>query len=81
VLDIDSLSKGRLQALSAVFDGFKDKEPARIPDQYGLHGDFDQVGIDIDLAFLNAIGIEAKAENPTPLYHEIGAALGQWMGA
>jgi hypothetical protein len=81
VLDIDSLSQDKVKALAAVFNEFKDKEPARIPDQYGLHGDFDKIRIDLDLAFLKALGIEAKAESLTSLYHEIGQALGQWMGA
>jgi len=81
VLDIDSLSQDKIKALVGVFDEFKDKEPARIPDQYGLHAEFDKIRINLDLAFLKALGIEAKAENLTSLYHEIGAALGQWMGA
>lgn len=54
-----------MKALAAVFDEFKDKEPARIPDQYGLHGDFDKIRIDLDIAFLHALGIEAEEENPT----------------
>ena len=81
VLDIDSLGEDKVKALAAVFDEFKDKEPARIPDQYGLHGELDKIRIELDLAFLKALGIEAKEENLTSLYHEIAAALGQWMGA
>jgi len=81
VLDIDSLSQDKIKALAAVFDKFKDKEPARIPDQYGLHGELDKIRINLDIAFLKALGIEAKEENLTSLYHEIAAALGQWMGA
>jgi len=81
VLDIDSLPQDKVKALAAVFDEFKDKEPTRIPEQYGLHGDFDRIRIDLDLAFLKSLGIEAKAKNLTSLYHEIGEALGQWMGA
>jgi len=81
VLDIDSLPEDKAKALAAVFDEFKDKEPARIPDQYGLHGEFDKVRIDLDLAFLKALGIEAKEEDFTSLYQEIAGALGQWMGA
>jgi hypothetical protein len=81
VLDIDSLSQSKVKALAAVFDEFKDKEPARIPDQYGLHGEFDKIRIDLDLAFLKALGIEAKEKNLSSLYHEIAGALGQWMGA
>jgi len=81
VLDIDSLPQDKVKALAAVFDEFKNKGPARIPDQYGLHGDFDQTRIDLDLAFLHALGIEAKEENLTSLYREIAGALRQWMGA
>jgi len=80
VLDIDSISQDKVKALAAIFDKFKDNEPARIPDQYGLNGEFDKIRIDLDLAFLKALGIEAKKENLTPLYHEIAGALGQWMG-
>jgi hypothetical protein len=80
VLDIDSISQNKVKALAAVFDKFKDKEPARIPDQYGLHGEFDKIRIDLDLAFLEALGIHAQENDLLPLYKEIGAALGQWMG-
>jgi len=80
VLDIDSLSQDKVKALAVTFDEFKNKEPARIPDQYGLQGEFDRIRIDLDLSFLNALGIEAEEENLTSLYHEIAAALGQWMG-
>ena len=80
VLNIDSLSEDQVNTLAAVFDEFKNKEPARIPDQYGLHGEVDKIRIDLDLAFLKALGIEATQKNLTALYREIAAALGQWMG-
>ena len=80
VLDIDSLSEDRVKAVAAVFDKFHAKEPARIPDQYGLHGEFDEIRIDLDLAFLKALGIHVEEKDLVPLYQEIGASLGQWMG-
>lgn len=81
VLDIDSLSQDKVKALASVFDEFKDKEPARIPDQYGLHGEFDKIRIELDIAFLEALGVRVKGNDLIPLYKEIGASLGQWMGA
>ena len=80
VLDIDSLAKHEVKALATVFDEFKSKEPARIPEQYGVRGAFDKVRIELDLAFLGALGIQANENDLTPLYKEIGAALSQWMG-
>lgn len=80
VLDIDRLSEDKIKALAAVFDKFKNKELARIPDQYGLHGEFDKLRIELDCAFLDAIGIHAKESALTSLYSDIGASLGQWMG-
>jgi hypothetical protein len=80
VLDIDSLSEVKIKALAAVFDELKDKEPARIPDQYGLHGEFDKIRIELDIAFLDALDIHVEVTDLIPLYHEFGAALGQWMG-
>jgi len=80
VLDIDSLSKAKIKALAAVFDEFKNKEPTRIPDQYGLHGEYDKIRIDLDLAFLKALDIHVKESDLIPFYKEIGASMGQWMG-
>jgi hypothetical protein len=80
VLDIDKLTKKEITDLAAVFDMFKDKQPSRIPDQFGSEGKIDDFRIELDTAFLNALGIAVEKEDLLLLYHEIGSSLKQWIG-
>jgi hypothetical protein len=80
VLDIDKLTKKKITGLATVFDRFKDKQLSRIPEQYGSSGKVDHLRIELDTAFLSAIGIEVKEDDLLLLYHEIGSSLRQWIG-
>jgi type I restriction-modification system DNA methylase subunit len=81
VLDIDSLSKDKIKGLAALFDEFKDKELARIPEQYGSKGEVDKQRVQLDHAFLKIMGIDADESTLLSLYSQIGSSLVQWMGA
>jgi hypothetical protein len=59
---------------------FAGSESARIPDQFGYSGKVDKLRLELDSAFLTAIGIEVKEEDLLLLYHEIGSSLRQWIG-
>ena len=43
-------------------------------------GKVDDLRIELDTAFLSAIGIEVKEDDLLLLYHEIGSSLRQWIG-
>ena len=80
VLNIDELTKKQITSLAAVFDRFKDKQLSRIPEQYGSSGKVDDLRIELDTAFLSAVGIKVKEDDLLLLYHEIGSSLRQWIG-
>jgi len=80
VLDLDKFANEQITELAAVFDKFKDKQLSRIPEQFGSSGKVDALRIELDTAFLSAIGIEVKEDDLLLLYHEIGASLRQWIG-
>jgi hypothetical protein len=63
-----------------VFDKFQDKQLSRIPEQYGANGKVDDLRIELDTAFLRAIGIDVNVDDLLLLYNEIGSALKQWIG-
>jgi hypothetical protein len=79
-LDIDKLTEDQIAKLGCVFDKFQDKQLSRIPVQYGANGKVDDLRIELDTAFLSAIGIDVKDVDLLLLYHEIGSALKQWIG-
>ena len=80
VLDVNSLTEEKIIALAKLFDEFKDKQLMRIPEQYGSRGDIDELRLELDLSFLNIMGIHPDKNDLLLLYREIGSALTQWMG-
>ena len=80
-LDIDSLAKNKIKALAKIYDEFKDKELARIPEQYGSKGEVDKLRVQLDLSFLKCLGIQVEESVLLSLYSQIGSSLAQWMGA
>ncbi|MCL5318234.1 MAG: N-6 DNA methylase [Thaumarchaeota archaeon] len=80
VLDIDKLTKRQVAKLATIFDEFKDKQLTRLPEQYGSAGKVDELRVELDKAFLNAIGIKINTDDLLLLYHEIGSSLRQWIG-
>jgi hypothetical protein len=80
VLDIDKLTEDQIAKLGCVFDKFQDKQLSRIPEQYGANGKVDDLRIELDTAFLRAIGIDVNVDDLLLLYNEIGSALKQWIG-
>lgn len=80
VLNIDKLTKKQIARLAAIFDTFKNVQLSRIPEQYGSSGEVDKLRLELDSAFLDAIGIKVKADDLLLLYHEIGSSLRQWIG-
>ena len=81
VLDIDRLAKNKVKALAQIYDEFKDKELARIPEQYGSKGEVDKLRVQLDLSFLKCLGIQVEESALLSLYSQIGSSLAQWMGA
>jgi hypothetical protein len=80
VLNIDRLSLKKIKALAAVFDEFESVRMSRIPEQFGSKGKVDKSRLELDRAFLKALGIEAEESDLLPLYGEIAQALKQWVG-
>ncbi len=78
VLDIDTLSQKRVKALSLIFDDFQARDLGRIPEQYSAEGR--QLRMQLDLAFLKIMGIEANETDLSSLYDDISASLTQWLG-
>jgi hypothetical protein len=81
VLNLDKLTKKQLTTLANIFDKFQDKQLSRIPEQYGAYGKVDNLRIEFDTAFLNAIRIQVQENDLLLLYHEIGSSLKQWVGS
>jgi hypothetical protein len=80
VLDIDKLNGDQIAKLCCVYDKIQDKQLSRIPEQYGATGKVDDLRIELDTAFLTAVGIDVNDGDLLLLYHEIGSALKQWIG-
>jgi hypothetical protein len=78
VLDIDTLSDDKITALASIFDSFQEKDLGRIPEQY--RGVGRQLRVQLDLAFLKAMGIEAREDDLFSLYDDISSSLKQWLG-
>jgi len=81
VLDVTRLSERRLLKLAEVFHQFRNKELPRIPEQFGTDGKVSQHRLELDSAFLRALGIRASEDDLRVLYGEVGSALTQWLGA
>jgi len=80
VPDLNKLHPSQIEALSAIFDRYKDQNLARIPDQYNPKTLRDEVRYDIDKAFLSVFGVEAKDASLLRLYTPLGQAIEQWVG-
>jgi len=78
VLDIDNLSAEKVKALVSIFDSFKDKDLGRIPEQY--RGPGRERRTELDLAFLNVLGISTAESDLYALYDNISSSLRQWLG-
>lgn len=80
VLDINSLTKEKVEALAALFDEFKDVELSRIPQQYGSDGIVDMLRLQLDKKFLKILDINVADSDLRSLYSQIGSSLAQWVG-
>lgn len=80
VLNIDALDKKKVKALASTFDDFQDKDLGRIPEQYISNGRGRQLRTQLDIAFLEVMGIEAKENDLSTLYDDISSSLKQWLG-
>ena len=81
VLNVEGLTEEEITNLAATFDNFKNKDLSRIPEQYGLKGKVDRLRTELDLSFLEAMGIHAKEDDLLPLYCEIASSFRQWLGS
>lgn len=80
IIDVNKLNKKTLVAVSTVYDDFKDKELERIPNQYGMNGEVDINRLNLDSAFLQALGFKFEKSDLLKLYKEIAQSLKQWIG-
>jgi len=80
VLDVSSLSEDKIKELADVFDKFKNANLRRIPEQYRTDKGIDKSRIELDLAFLKAMGISIGKDDLLSLYKEIYSSMRQWMG-
>jgi len=76
VLDITKLEEDKLKRLARVFDEFKDKDLGRIPEQFVNY----DLRLELDKAFLKAVGAEVDEDALTDLYGEIRSSMEQWIG-
>ena len=79
VLNIGKLPKEKLNSLAALFDSFEDRELARIPQQFGVDGSVDQLRLELDLSFLDIMGVKSSSSDLISLYSEIASSLVQWL--
>ena len=80
VLDVNRLSKTKLQRLTKIFEEFCTKELPRIPQQYGANGSANKIRVKLDLSVLNALGIKAGSKDLDSFYQSISSSLSQWLG-
>jgi len=80
VLNVNTLPRGKLRALASIFEKFRDAPFLRIPEQYGSTGKIDKLRLELDLSFLNIMGMEIEETDLLSLYEEIGQSLVQWIG-
>jgi len=80
VLDVSSLPEDKIKELADVFDKFKNANLRRIPEQYRTDKGIDKSRIELDLAFLKAMGISIGKDDLLSLYKEIYSSMRQWMG-
>lgn len=80
VLNIEELPKDKIKRLATIFDEFKDRDLGRIPKQYGPKGKVSKLRLELDLSFLEAVGIQVDENDLLSLYQEIASSLGQWLG-
>lgn len=78
VLDIGAVGQQTVRALSSAFGDFGATDLGRIPEQYSREGRC--LRLQLDLAFLAALGIKANEGDLASLYDEISASLVQWLG-
>jgi hypothetical protein len=80
VLNVDEVSKERLEKLAQVFDSFRNVELGRIPQQYNVENELYKIRLDLDKTVLETLGIDVKEEALTSLYQEIHSSFEQWIG-
>ena len=80
VLNVAQLDTKDVKRLAAIFDEFSHRLLSRIPQQYGLQGNIDEIRRELDTAFLEAMAFSFKGEDLLALYKEIGASLKYWIG-
>jgi len=80
VLNVDILEEKKLESIAGIFDQFKNIDLGRIPEQYDITKDTGQGRIQLDLAFLKALGIVVSEADLLSLYKSISTPLAQWLG-
>jgi hypothetical protein len=80
VPNLDKLRPGQIRALSDIFDKYKHRNLARIPDQYSPSSLPDKTRYEIDKAFLSVFGVDASDTDLARLYGPLGQAIEQWVG-
>lgn len=78
VLNVYSLSKITIKKLSGSFDKFKTLDLGRLPDQYDPK--YNKLRMELDMAFLDGIGMKFNEESLLDLYEEIKESINQWLG-
>jgi hypothetical protein len=66
--------------LAAIFDRFKNEDPGRIPEQYNVSRGTHEYRMELDTAFLKALGIQVAEADLLSLYENISSSLTQWLG-
>ena len=74
------MPEDKIKELADVFDKFKNANLRRIPEQYRTDKGIDKSRIELDLAFLKAMGISIGKDDLLSLYKEIYSSMRQWMG-
>ncbi len=80
VLDVNKLSDNQLKELAKIYDKFENVKLRRLTEQYNVIEGIDQSRIEIDSAFLKALGIEIKNDKLISLYKDIYSSFEQWIG-
>ncbi|MCX8192395.1 MAG: hypothetical protein N3G77_01125 [Nitrososphaeria archaeon] len=78
VLDVASLDDNVLERLSGVFNRFCRRELRRLPYQFDIENP-DPMRRELDVSFLNALGLEPDEKSLNELYDSIHKSLLKWI--
>lgn len=79
VLNVEKISEETLVKLGKVFDEFKGRDFRRLTKQYETKNRVDEARLNLELAFLKALGIDIEEKNLVALCEEMSWCFEKWL--